>query len=65
MRKEKNNGNPSSLVKLAYRVKEAAQLCGVSEKSMRRAIDRGLLKVNRTWRIIIIPAAELEKFIKA
>jgi hypothetical protein len=49
----------------AYRIKEFAQIVGVSEKSVRRAIARGLIKVNRSFRIILIPATEVSRFVNA
>jgi excisionase family DNA binding protein len=51
-------------VRLAYKLKEAAALLGVSEKSMRRAISRGLIKPSRAFRHVLIPAAELKAFLQ-
>lgn len=52
------------LPRLAYKLKESAQIIGVSEKSIRRAIDRGLLKPSRAFRHVLISATELEAFLK-
>ena len=49
--------------RLAYKLKEAAQLVGVSEVSIRRAIEKGQLRVCRAFRHILVPASELEKLI--
>jgi excisionase family DNA binding protein len=48
---------------LAYKISEAAQLVGISESSVRRAIKSGDLKVIRRFRHILIPASELERFL--
>ncbi|TSA30931.1 MAG: helix-turn-helix domain-containing protein [Verrucomicrobiaceae bacterium] len=49
--------------RLAYKLKEAAQLVGVSEISIRRAIEKGQLRACRAFRHLLIPATELEKLI--
>lgn len=46
------------------KLKEAAEyLGGVSEVTVRRLIAKGMLKSNRTTRHIIIPVAELDRFL--
>ena len=48
----------------ALKLKDAAQyLGGVSTITVRRLIHRGLIKPNRALRHILIPVAELDKFI--
>jgi excisionase family DNA binding protein len=50
--------------RLAYSVKEAAEILGVSEKTVRRLIDRRLLRVSRAIRHLLIPRRELERFLE-
>jgi Helix-turn-helix domain len=47
----------------ALKVKGAARYCSLSEISIRRAIDRGLIKPNRTFRHLLIPVSELDRFL--
>jgi hypothetical protein len=48
----------------ALKIKDAAQyLGGVAPITVRRLIKRGLLKPNRALRHILIPIAELDRFI--
>ena len=54
----------SQLPRLAYKLKESAEILGVSEKSIRRLIARGLLKPSRALRHIIVPATELAEFLR-
>jgi excisionase family DNA binding protein len=53
-----------SLPKLAYSVKETAQMLGVSNKSVYRLIQRGLLKSSLALRHKRIMLAEIERFLK-
>jgi hypothetical protein len=54
-----------SLNQGALKLKAACQyLGGISPSSVRRLIDRKLLKPNRTLRHILIPIAELERFLR-
>jgi len=49
----------------ALKLKGAAQyLGGVSEITVRRLIDRGLIKPNRSLRHLLIPISELDRFIE-
>jgi excisionase family DNA binding protein len=48
----------------AYTVNETAEIMGVSSKSIRRLIDRGLLRNSKALRKIIIPASEIDRFLK-
>ena len=48
----------------ALKIKDAAQyLGGVSTITVRRLIKRGLIKPNRAVRHVLIPIAELQRFI--
>ncbi|HYR22307.1 MAG TPA: helix-turn-helix domain-containing protein [Chthoniobacterales bacterium] len=48
----------------ALKLKDAAQyLGGVSTITVRRLIKRGLIKPNRALRHVLIPVAELDRFI--
>lgn len=53
----------TSANRLAYKLSEASAILGVSTVSLRRAIDRGLIKPSRAFRHILIPAAELQRFL--
>jgi len=57
--------DPTKLPRLAYSIKETAKIIGVSEKSVRRLIDRGILKSSKALRHIRITHAEIERFLKA
>lgn len=50
---------------LAYKLKDAATLLGVSRVSMRRAIQRGLIRPSRAFRHVLISADELNRFLKS
>lgn len=52
-----------SLPRIAYKIGEVAEMCGVSEITIRRAIDRGLLKPCRAFRHPLIPADQLDKLL--
>lgn len=47
----------------ALKLKAAAQYLGVSPVSVRRAIQRGLIKPVRAFRHYLIPIAELDRFL--
>jgi excisionase family DNA binding protein len=50
----------------ALKLKDAAEyLGGISVLSVRRAIDRGLIKPNRSFRHILISKAELDRFLES
>ncbi|MDB4793700.1 helix-turn-helix domain-containing protein [Methylacidiphilales bacterium] len=57
------HGADKLLPRISYKIKEAAQICGVSPITIRRAIDRGLLKPSRAFRHPLIPAEQLEKLV--
>lgn len=50
---------------LAYKLKDAATLLGVSTISIRRAIHRGLIRPSRAFRHVIISADELKHFLES
>ena len=50
--------------KLGYTVKESAAMSGVSSKTIERAAAAGALKVTRFGRRVIVPVAELERFVR-
>jgi excisionase family DNA binding protein len=45
-------------------VSEAAQMLGVSDKTIRRLIDRKLLRASHALRHLRIPKTELDRFLK-
>jgi hypothetical protein len=51
-----------TLTKRLYTMKEAAHSLGMSTISVRRLVDRGLLKPNLALRRLLFPAAELDRF---
>jgi hypothetical protein len=51
------------LPRISYKINEAAQICGVSPITIRRAIERGLLKPSRAFRHPLIPADQLQRLI--
>jgi hypothetical protein len=56
--------NDSKRVQGALKLRDACHyLGGISPVSMRRLIARGLIKSNRSLRHVLIPVAELERFI--
>jgi len=48
--------------KLLYTIKEVAFLLSMSEKSVRRLIKRGLLKVNPALRVQLLTRDEIQAF---
>jgi excisionase family DNA binding protein len=52
------------LPRLAYSVRETAAMLGVSEKSVRRLVVRGLLRPSRALRHLLIPRSEIERLLK-
>lgn len=59
---ENMNRDLDALPRLAYSVRETAWLLGVSEKSVRRLISRGLLHPSRSLRHLRISKDEIERF---
>jgi hypothetical protein len=52
------------LPKLLYTIKEAAYILAVSEKSVRRFLERGLLKTSLALRTKLITRESIEAFVK-
>ena len=52
------------LPRLAYSVREAADMLGVCEKTIRRLIHRGLLHPSIALRHLLIPKKEIERFLE-
>lgn len=48
-----------------FTIKEAAVYLAISDKSVRRAIKRGLLKPSKAFRKLLIPFSQLENFYAA
>jgi excisionase family DNA binding protein len=57
-------GLNSGSVRLAFSVKEAAALLGVSEKTVRRLIKRKLLRASSALRHLLISRREIERFLQ-
>ena len=55
----------NSVQRLTVKISEAAALLGVSIPTIRRAIDRGDIRVNRKLRHVLIPMSEIERFAQA
>lgn len=49
--------------RLAFSVAETAAMLGISEKSVRRLISRGVLSCSRALRHLLIPRKEIERFL--
>ena len=45
-------------------MRETAEILGVSYITVHRLVKRGLIKNSKALRSIIIPAAEIERFLK-
>ena len=56
---------PGHVPKLAFSMHEAAECLGVSYITVHRLLKRGLLKSSSALRTKVIPATELERFLKA
>jgi hypothetical protein len=52
------------LPKLLYTIKEVAYILSVSEKSVRRFLERGLLKTSLALRTKLITRESIEAFVK-
>ena len=50
--------------RMAFSLEECAKLLGISVKSVRRLIERGLLKPSRALRHLRISRVEIEKFLE-
>ncbi len=56
--------NVPQIPRLAFSVRETAAILGISEKSVRRLIARGLLRPSKALRHILIPKVEIERFLR-
>lgn len=54
----------SGLPRLAYSVRETAEVLGVSHKTVLRLLQRGLLKSSGAMRHKMIPVKEIERFLR-
>jgi excisionase family DNA binding protein len=45
-----------------YTIKQTADYLSISDKSVRRLVERGLLRPSRALRKLLIPRAELDSF---
>jgi excisionase family DNA binding protein len=59
----RTEGREMSGHRLAYSTREAAELLGVSEKTIRRLVVRGLLRSSKALRHLLIPKKEIERFL--
>jgi hypothetical protein len=55
----------TELPRLLYNIRDTAQLLSVSEKSVRRLLERGLLKSSHALRTKLITRESIELFAKA
>jgi excisionase family DNA binding protein len=58
-------GQKAKLPRLAYSIRETAEILGVSYITVYRLLKRGLLKSSTALRHKLIPAAEIERFLKS
>jgi excisionase family DNA binding protein len=61
--KLKTNGSSQSPPRLAYKIKEAAEALGVAPITVRRLINRKLIRSTKALRHTLIPAEELTRFL--
>jgi len=59
-----NEQNQLPTPRRAYKINEAAQAIGVAPITIRRAIERGLIKPNRAFRHVLITVEELDRFLR-
>jgi len=57
--------NNSHLPRLAYTMQETADMLGVSYITVHRLLKRGLLRSSLALRHKLIPASEIERFLKS
>ena len=60
-----NPENAGQLPRLAYTMSETAKMLGVSYITVHRLLKRGLLHSSQALRHKLIPASEIERFLKA
>lgn len=61
---KKSRETQNELTRLLYSVNETATLLSISTKSVRRLLERGLLKANPALRIKLISRESIEAFAK-
>jgi excisionase family DNA binding protein len=61
---QKQTSAPARLERVTFKIAEAAKILGISTSTVRRLIASGKIRVLRALRHPLIPAAEVEKFIK-
>jgi len=61
----KSDNANQPLPRLAYTMEETAKILGVSYITVHRLIKRGLLRSSTALRHKLIPATEIERFLKA
>jgi excisionase family DNA binding protein len=61
----KSDNNGQTLPRLAYTMQETAKILGVSYITVHRLLKRGLLRSSQAIRHKLIPASEIERFLKA
>jgi excisionase family DNA binding protein len=54
---------PTEQIRGALKLAEAARYLSVSTITVRRLIERGLIKPNRSLRHLLIPISELDRFL--
>lgn len=52
------------MTKIAYTISEAAEACGLGQRSLRYLIGLGKIGYTRVGRRVLIPRAELERLLK-
>jgi excisionase family DNA binding protein len=60
----KNTPKKSGLPRQAYTMQETAEILGISYMTVQRLIKRGLLRSSSALRHKLIPASEIERFLK-
>ncbi|HEY5041272.1 MAG TPA: helix-turn-helix domain-containing protein [Verrucomicrobiae bacterium] len=60
----KENGSFLNSMRMAFSIKEVAEILGVSDKTVRRLINRKLLRPSRALRHLLIPKKEIERFLQ-
>lgn len=63
--KSRNTQLPAVSPKLAFSMREAAEIIGVSYMSMHRLLKRGLVRSSSAFRTKVIPRTELERFLSS
>lgn len=62
---ETSDNASQTLPRLAYTMQETADMLGVSYITVHRLLKRGLLKSSTALRHKLIPASEIERFLKS